>query len=238
MSSCSAVKNLHIFTWINLFCFIYAVPPDVQVLVTPPQTTSCGGNVTLNCDVESLSQLEIKHLSWVAANKNCRYEEPKSGCESRKSERTHRLTLTLSNIWPIDAGNYSCKMRSNMEAMSRTTSVTVTECSGRPASSVNRSHAQCSFSGVYPSGSVHWFKGDANLTDSTTTEEEEDQCGAYNIWSVMDLQEVKLPLNCSLWIPALGKYVSEQPLRDSAASLIQLWWFCLLTGSILVTSGL
>lgn len=174
----------------------------------------------------------------MAANKSCRYEEPEPGCESTKTETTHQLTLRLSNIWPVDAGNYSCKLRSNMDVKSKTTSITVTECSGHPDSSVNQSHARCSFSGFYPSGSVHWFKGDANLTGSTTTEEEEDQRGLYNIWSVMDLQEVKLPLNCSLWIPALGKYASEQPLTVSAAGSVQLWWFCLLTGSILVTSGL
>lgn len=238
MNFCSAVKHRLIFTCIHVFCFISAVRPDVQLRVTSPLTTSCGENVTLSCEVKSSSQLEINYLSWVSANKSCKYDEPGSDCEYMKNETTHRLTLRLSNIWPVDAGNYTCKLRSNMDVKSSNTSVTVTECSGRPSSSVNQSHARCSFSGFYPSGSVHWFKGDANLTDSTTTEEEEAQRGLYNIWSVMQLQEVKLPLNCSLWVPALGKYVSEQPLSDSAAASVQLWWFCLLTGSILATSGL
>ncbi|XP_008293162.1 uncharacterized protein LOC103367041 [Stegastes partitus] len=237
MSFCSAAKSQHVFIWISIFSFVSPViRPDVELQTTLPLTTNCGENVTLNCDVKSSSPLDMKLLSWVAANKTCKYENPELGCERTTTDSNHRLTLRLANIRPIDAGSYLCKLRSNMGVKAQTTNVTVRECSGRLASSMNQSHAWCSFSGFYPGGSVHWFQEDANLTDSATTEEDKDQHGFYNIQSEIDVQKVNLsrPLNCSLWIPSLGKYASEPQLVHSAGGSVRLQRFCALAGIILV----
>lgn len=198
-----------------------AVCQGVQLQTVSKVEAQCGQNVTLTCDVRSTHQFEISLLQWLSASKTvCDYKadraDQKHQCQTTSEAPSHhRLTLTLTNVMPVDAGEYLCKLRSNMGVKKNTTYVTVQECHGSSDNSNNESHAMCSFHGVYPRGMVHWFQGDTNLTDSCSTEEEMDQRGLYNVSSTIHLKtgNLSLPYNCSLWMPLLGKYHSGRQLH-------------------------
>lgn len=103
-----------------------------------------------------------------------------------------------------------------------------TDCVGSSGSFINESHAGCWFNGVYPNGIVHWFQGDADLTKSASTQEDEDQHRQYNIISTINVQKGNLDqlYNCSLWIPDARKYLSSELIVGktvrSSGSIVKL----------------
>lgn len=119
-----------------------------------------------------------------------------------------------------------------------------TDCLGPSGSSITKSHAKCWFSGVYPTGTVHWLQGDVNLTESASTREEQDQRGQYNVSSTIDVAEgnPRQPYECSLWIPSAGKYLSSQQLNlpeaqktpDDAGSMVEPQWICMMVEIMMV----
>lgn len=102
-----------------------------------------------------------------------------------------------------------------------------TECLKNSNSTIfkNYTYAECSFHGVYPSGVVHWFQGDANLTEDSSTQETRNERHYFNIWSAIKLKEghQSKPLNCSLWAPSLSKHLTS---LVSSGCLIKLQWIC------------
>lgn len=111
-----------------------------------------------------------------------------------------------------------------------------TECLGGFDISMNASHIECWFRGVYPSGTVHWVRGSDNLTDSAITQEDEDLNGLYNVRSILKIQPgmQSHAYNCSLWIPVFEKYLLSQQLKSSGC-VLSLQWICLVLGPFMVT---
>lgn len=202
----------------------------------------------------------------------CQYPEgqtyPEVLCESTDQPPHHSLTLTLLNVMPVDEGTYLCKLQSDLGAPSEKTVVTVqgklqrfnickyillivlkktktlifTDCLGSFDSSINESHAECWFSGVYPSGTISWFQGDVNLTDPASTREEVDHLGLYNVSSTIDVQKGNLsqPYTCSLWIASARKHLQSQQLpvvkkqTESSGSMVNLQWICVMVEIMMV----
>lgn len=79
--------------------------------------------------------------------------------------------------------------------------------------SVNKTHASCCFSGVYPTGVVHWSKGDANLTELSIGQQDLVPDGRYNICSRVEVKRENMdkPVQCSLWIPSRQMYLVNIP---------------------------
>ncbi len=108
-------------------------------------------------------------------------------------------------------------------------SLIFTVCHKSANGSIDESHAKCWFSGVYPSGTVHWSQGQMNLTDSAITEQE-DQNGRYYISSTIDVQKgnLSLPYECFLWMPSLKfnypgpKLYPTKPQVKSGSSTVKL----------------
>lgn len=196
---------------------------------------------------------------------------PEVLCESTGETSKHRLTLTLINVMPVNEGKYLCKLRSKLGVSDAATFLTVhgeltliflffflqffltvifhlpkgsyifTDCLEESGFFTNESHADCWFSGVYPSGTVHWFQGGVNLTDLASTHEVGDQHGRYDILSEIDVEigNPDLPYNCSLWIPSGGKYVSGQQVTiyrntRSSGSMVQLQGICIMMAIMMV----
>lgn len=187
----------------------------------------------------------MRYFAWVATNMTCKYEDPQheSGflCNSTAETSDHRLILTLLNVMPVNQGDYLCKLRSTSGMASLTTVVTVQDCIESSNASINEDQARCWFSGVYPSGKVHWSQGDVNLTLFSLTTEEEDEDGRYNISSTIQIQEgnQSQPYKCSLWIPSTRTTLSsyEQPLvgkQTSSGSRIRLQWIFLMVEIMMV----
>ncbi|KAG7505418.1 selection and upkeep of intraepithelial T-cells 2-like [Solea senegalensis] len=243
MGLLSGVRELHVSGWIlviwRLSAASIAGSQDVKLQVTPQVVSKCGENVTLTCTASSSRQLDIKLFSWNFKIKPvCQYGENRSDaevvCESTADASHHNLTLTLMNVMPVNAGKYLCKLQSKVGAKYNSTVVAMQGCLEKNAiNSINESHVGCWFTGVYPSSTIHWFCGDVNLTDSTSTKEEEDQHGRFSVSSNINVQKgnASLSYKCSLWMPSKGKYVSSRLLNiprkiQSSGSTVRLQWIC------------
>ncbi|XP_051244931.1 uncharacterized protein LOC127356900 [Dicentrarchus labrax] len=248
MSFYSGVRARHVYGWVSIIWFIsavrIAVSEDVPLQTVSEVVAQCGENVTLPCGVTMQSQLDIKLFSWVRGNKLCTYEDsqldPEVLCESTEDTPNHRLSMTLLNVMPVDQGEYFCKLRSKVGVGFAKTLVTVQDCFENSKSYIQKTHATCQFRGVYPSGTVHWFQGDVNLTDSAITQEEEDQYGRYDVMSTIDVQKGKSePYRCSLWIPSVGKNLHAQELPmvkalESSGSMVRVQWICIMVEIMVV----
>ena len=101
------------------------------------------------------------------------------------------------------------------------------DCIKTVNTSLIKSHASCCFSGVYPTGVVHWSRGEANLTELSRRQEEALPDGRYNICSrVEDKREnISQSFQCSLWLPSHQMYLAiitnlqEQKASGGAATL-------------------
>lgn len=79
----------------------------------------------------------------------------------------------------------------------------------------NESQVECQLFGVYPEGTVHWFLGSENITESASTKSQLDEEGLFDIRSTLPTQAGTEPYNCSLWIPSSGTYSSHKQLHYS-----------------------
>ncbi|XP_031176932.1 uncharacterized protein LOC116065510 isoform X1 [Sander lucioperca] len=251
MSFSSDARTQHVFGWVSIIWFTSAVSiagsQRVELQTISQVAARCGENVTLTCDAKPSGQLKIFNFIWLAKNKSmCQYPEgqtyPEVLCESTDQPPHHSLTLTLLNVMPVDEGTYLCKLQSDLGAPSEKTVVTVQDCLGSFDSSINESHAECWFSGVYPSGTISWFQGDVNLTDPASTREEVDHLGLYNVSSTIDVQKGNLsqPYTCSLWIASARKHLQSQQLpvvkkqTESSGSMVNLQWICVMVEIMMV----
>ncbi|XP_035471964.2 uncharacterized protein LOC118289241 [Scophthalmus maximus] len=243
MSFSAGARTQQTFVWVSIIWFTSAVSgggsQDVELQVIPHLVAQCGQNLTLTCNVSSQRQLGIRLFSWLARNQTvCLYGNESASealCESAAETSHHRLTLTLIDVMPGNEGKYLCKLRSGQGVNDASTFVTVHDCLQRSGSSVNGSHPECWFEGVYPSGTVHWFQGDVNLTDSASTREERDPRGRYRVLSGLSVEggNTSLAYVCSLWIPSEGKYLSSRQLTivrrtKSSASMLDLQRACIV----------
>ncbi|KAL6102683.1 uncharacterized protein ACO6RY_02244 [Pungitius sinensis] len=229
--------------WVSILGFIsavgIAVSRGLELNTTPHVVATCGEKVTLPCVASSPGQLNIRSFLWMAKNESvCSLEHvvPGVGCQHATSD--HSLNLTLLEVMPVHQGDYFCKVRSTQGTQSGTTTVTVEDCLGRSGSSVNESHAQCWFSGVYPVGSIRWSQGGAPLAGPASARVEVDRRGRYNVSSATEARpgESSEPYECSLWIPSARKTLSSQQVLlvkgqlGSSGSPVQLAWACAMVG--------
>ncbi|XP_035035609.1 butyrophilin subfamily 3 member A2 [Hippoglossus stenolepis] len=216
MSLCSAARTHNALGWVSIIWFTSAVSisgSQVDLQVEPQVEAKCGTNVTLTCEATSRRTFDIILFSWVnETNVMCSYGKEQPDPEFPCERSQHKLALTLHNVMPANKGKYLCKLQSNVGISGASTFVTVRGCHDKSGYSINESHAECWFTGVYPSGVVHWFQGDVNLTDSARTREEEDGQGLFKVLSDLNVDErnLSLPYKCSLWIPTDGKYLLSQ----------------------------
>nr|XP_046272406.1 uncharacterized protein LOC124073898 [Scatophagus argus] len=244
MSFYPGIRTRHVHGWISIIWFTsavsIAVTEEVKLQTISQVVSQCGTNVSLPCDVASSQQLDIIKFSWVGRNITCLHDSPQSEpgvlCEKKSKSPHDTLTLTLLNVMPVNQGSYVCKLHSKQTVKYAATVVTVQNCSGSFSASINASRAECWFSGLYPSGHIHWFQEDVNLTDFASTGEEEDQYGRYNVSSTINIEKRNLsqPFKCSLWIPSLRSYVHTlvppiaKPLETSGSVVKQQWIFVMV----------
>ncbi|CAK6963301.1 uncharacterized protein LOC122967156 [Scomber scombrus] len=240
-------RTQHVFGLVAIIWFKSAVSAAGEALelqTIPGVVAQCGDNVTLTCDASSLLLSDIRSFNWVGRNKSlCKHDDehdPEVLCESTAETTHHKLTLTLINVMPVHQGKYLCKLSSKIGVKYTSSFVKVQDCFGGSDSSRNESHAVCWFNGVYPSGTVHWFQGNANSTESASTQEVEDQHGQYNIISTINVKK-NLPYNCSLWIPGASKYLvtlviqpSAVKVKASGSTQIKLQWICMMMEIMMV----
>lgn len=105
--------------------------------------------------------------------------------------------------------------------------------------SVNKTHASCCFSGVYPAGVVHWSRGDANLTEASSWQEDPVPDGRYNICSKVGVKRGNMsqPLQCSLWIQSRQMYlvnISEVGGQEPSGRVATLQGVLILLGMVVV----
>ncbi|XP_042369685.1 tyrosine-protein phosphatase non-receptor type substrate 1-like, partial [Plectropomus leopardus] len=209
-------------------------------------SAQCGDNLTLPCVASSSGQLKIISFEWLKNKSVCQYKngshDPKVLCSTAEPPQ-YGLTLTVLNVTPNDRGTYHCKLRSTSGVKDKTTAVTVKDCLKDSGSNFSDSNAKCWFTGVYPSGTVHWSQGDLNLTGFASTEETVDSLELYEIRSTVDAQKGNLsqPYNCSLWIPSAGKYlhsrqvhVTGKQTNGSPGDMVKLQWICIMVEIIML----
>ncbi|KAM9844255.1 uncharacterized protein ACBR49_013354 isoform 1-T1 [Aulostomus maculatus] len=241
MVKASLVSSGEVVNWVFIIWLFSASTFAVSgkfLVQTPPRVVArCGDNVTLTCDVTSTEELGITLFSWLGPNNTCNYEVKRDGpdfkCDSARGSLNHSLKLSLINVTPGHQGKFICKLRSKLGVNHNSTNVTVQDCLGRNGSSINKSTAECWFSGVYPRGEVHWFQEKVDITASARLQVDQVAGGWYNIKSTIDVKEGSHFYKCSLWIPDNEKYLSTQQLtmvkeQKASGAVIALQWFCLL----------
>lgn len=116
--------------------------------------------------------------------------------------------------------------------------VIITDCLEGSGFSTFKSHVMCWFTGFYPNSTVHWFQGEVNLTDSASTQDEQDPHGRYNVSSVLHVEKVNSSLlyNCSLWTPSGREYLRSHnfTVPISTGSMVRLQWVCVTVGLMMV----
>lgn len=197
----------------------------------------CGDNVTLSCLARSTNQMAIRSFLWMSkGGMECIYANSrldyKGQCEKTPQ---NTLMLTLPNVMPINEGNYLCKIVSTTGQDHSTTDVVVQDCFGSSNSSINSTQAKCWFTGVYPLGTIHWYKGDVNLTDSAITENTTDTYNRYNIWSSIEVEQKSFnqTFQCCLRRPSAEEDQCQTLELSSTGHMAQVQWICVIMGILL-----
>ncbi|XP_010872782.1 uncharacterized protein LOC105013146 isoform X2 [Esox lucius] len=124
------------------------------------------------------------------------------------------LTVTLTQLRPHSPSKYICKLRSSLGIKATNITVTQPEC----LFDENKPQVQCHFFGVNQEGTIHWYLGTENITESAKTESQEVENGLFNLTSTLPIQAKSGPYNCCLWIPSSGNYQSYKLLPDNNSS--------------------
>ncbi|XP_020340321.1 uncharacterized protein LOC109892279 isoform X1 [Oncorhynchus kisutch] len=215
-------KTEVIFVWVLAIWLSSVVNSEskVELRTSTEVKAQCDQNVSLQCDIMSLSPLKIILFSWVwkmkqlcVVNATGVFSFPGVQCDITNNT----LTLNLTRVMPSSQGNYTCKLRSNLTITAANTTVTMQECLRTYELKVfqNESQVECQLFGVYPEGTVHWFLGSENITESASTKSQLDEEGLFDIRSTLPTQAGTEPYNCSLWIPSSGTYSSHKQLHYS-----------------------
>ncbi|MEQ2222482.1 hypothetical protein ILYODFUR_026832, partial [Ilyodon furcidens] len=214
---------------------------ECKTLDTKPKVFSdCGKNVTLTCNASTsvVQDSKLMKFEWQFKNTTvCQYEQKnftgKIQCESANTTSGLSLTLTIRNITPTDEGVYHCKLHLSREAANGQSHIKVEDCLGSTHKSLDNGTASCTFDSVYPSGVVHWYQGDSNITNASKTHEKQDKDGFYRVKSEVPvkIENHSQTYNCSLWMPSTNRYIFSQLV--SLGSKGQLQWICIIMGILM-----
>ncbi|KAL6477114.1 hypothetical protein MHYP_G00156130 [Metynnis hypsauchen] len=212
-----------------IICWMSTTVFGIDIKLSAPSNVNvtCMERVVLQCNITSpveVISMTYKDCTHTASNPQCDYTENKS------------LTYTIPHATTANAGQYTCKVEAREGFGTAQTTVTVGDCDIQVLGNVQGNQVQCSFSGVYTKGEVHWFNGTQNITSEIPDEIVEDQHGLFNISSTLSIQDIQQQhqYNCSLWIPSEG-YVTFYELRMSASSMDKnkLSWILMFLSLIL-----
>ncbi|KAM9472941.1 uncharacterized protein ACWYII_008060 isoform 1-T1 [Salvelinus alpinus] len=239
-------KTEVIFVWVLAIWLSSVVNSEMELRTSTEVKAQCDQNVSLQCDIMSSSPLKIILFSWVrkmkqlcVVNATGVFSFPGVRCDNTNNT----LTLNLTRVMPSSQGNYTCKLRSNLTITAANTTVTMQECLRTSEHKVfqNESQVECQLFGVYPEGTVHWFLGSENITESASTKSQLDEEGLFDIRSTLPTQAGTEPYNCSLWIPSSRTYSSHKQLHYSrgissgTSTRSRLLLVFILVGLIIIT---
>lgn len=216
----SAMKMEIVQTCASLLCVLtFALArseSELVTLISPGSVSShCHEHTTMSCNIISKHDLSIRLFVWMGPNGT-------TLCEVDKNEEINvtnagvdcvfkpkQLVLTIRHTKPIHQGEYLCKLRSNVGTKHSTTKLHMQECHRRLHAHSREGNTTCRSRGVYPEAHIHWFHGSRNLTQSSVAHPSiQAEDGTYEIASTL-LHSPKSTLNCSLWSPSSGKYLSS-----------------------------
>ncbi|XP_017567457.1 uncharacterized protein LOC108435856 [Pygocentrus nattereri] len=186
---------------------------------------TCLERVVLQCNITSPQPVEVISMAYKAcnhttSNPQCEYTENKS------------LTYTIPHATPADAGQYTCTVEAKEGLGFARSTVTVGDCEVQVLGQVEGNQVQCSFSGVYTKGEVHWFNSTQNITSDIPDEIVKDQRGLFNISSTLSIPDIQQQHQyyCSLWIPREGYVTSYVPISSMDKNKLSwiLMFLCLI----------
>ncbi|KAL7860270.1 hypothetical protein AOLI_G00166190 [Acnodon oligacanthus] len=202
---------------------------EIKLNTTSNVNVTCMERVVLQCNITSPEPVEVISMAYedcnhTTSNPQCDYTENKS------------LTYTIPNATPAHAGQYTCTVEAKEGNGIAHSTVTVGDCEVQVLGHVQGNQVQCSFSGVYNKGEVHWFSSTQNITSDIPDEIVKDQHGLFNISSTLSIPDIQQQhqYNCSLWIPSEG-YVAfyELPMPISSMDKNKLSWILMFLSLIL-----
>lgn len=202
------------------------------------QMMNCNKKAVLQCNISSSTAFEIREIKWKKPDKGFECD-PKSNSTSPEFECNHTketLTLTILHPKPADIGAYFCTIKANVGHKSKAINVSIEgECTGDFFTMAGPKQLQCTFTGVYPEGTIHWFDNDDNVTSYSNITSLPNTDGTFNITSVLQLPYNKRTYNCSLLLPTNGQYIEMQQLtlRSRINRLHCSAWTLLLSGLML-----
>ncbi|XP_041960727.1 uncharacterized protein LOC121719314 isoform X2 [Alosa sapidissima] len=209
-----------------LWVFMFALARSENVVITEIMTLRstesvsphCDQHTSLSCNITSQDEPTIFLFAWSAPNKTALCELKDGHLSTHNGVncvfKGQQLVLTIHHTKPIHQGQYVCKLRSNLGIKSAFTHLKLQECHHSLHVHSRDGNSTCRARGVYPEAHIHWFQGSKNLTDSSVAHPSvRHEDGTYEIASTL-LHRPHSTLNCSLWSPSSGRYLSSTRTRE------------------------
>ncbi|KAI7804040.1 uncharacterized protein LOC130561805 [Triplophysa rosa] len=202
------------------------------------QMINCKEKASLQCNISSSMLFNILDIKWGKRNES--FE-----CDPRSTIRTSpafecnytmgALTLTILHPKPADMGIYFCWIRTDAGHDFKELNVSIEgECTGESFPMAGPEKLQCTFTGVYPEGTIHWFHNDDNVTSYSNITSLPNTDGTFNITSVLQLPHNEHVYNCFLMLPINGQYIETRQLAlRSRINRLHCSWTLLLSGLML-----
>ncbi|KAA0705257.1 hypothetical protein E1301_Tti019535 [Triplophysa tibetana] len=180
------------------------------------QMMNCKEKAVLQCNISSSDTSNILEMKW---GKHDEHFE----CDARSTISTspafecnytrEAFTLTILHPKPADVGVYFCSMKTNSGHDFKKINVSIEgECIGESFPMAGPENFQCTFTGIYPEGTIHWFHNDDNVTSHSNITSLPNTDGTFNVTSVLQLPHTEHLYNCFLMLPIKGQYIETQQL--------------------------
>ncbi|XP_056310308.1 uncharacterized protein LOC130221746 [Danio aesculapii] len=190
---------------------------EMELRAFPTQKTNCNERTVLQCNISSSVPLNIDQIYWTKHGENefkCDPKSSKSPPGYECSYTREALTLTILHSTPAQMGQYFCCVMADSSHGFKEINVSVEHCTGDFSYEMpGPQQLKCSFTGLYPEGTIHWFQHDRNVTSIATLSILKNPDGTFNITSVIDQQDDHDRYMCSLWSLKQGRYLKKQEFK-------------------------
>lgn len=187
---------------------------EMELRAFTTQKTNCNERTVLQCNISSSVPLNIDQIYWMKhgeQERTCDPESSKSPPGYECSYTREALTLTILRSTPAQMGQYYCCVMADSSHGYKGINVSVEHCTGEFSYQIpGPQQLQCSFTGVYPKGTINWFQQDKNVTSIATLSILNNPDGTFNITSVIDMEDIHDRYKCSLWSLKQGRYLKDQ----------------------------
>ncbi|KAM9322918.1 cell adhesion molecule 3 isoform 2-T2 [Pholidichthys leucotaenia] len=213
-----------------------ALDDDPLQPVTSDETVSVGGTVTLTCRV---AESDNSSLQWSNTAQQTLYFGDKRALRDNRIQLYHststELSITISDVQLSDEGEYTCSIFTMPVRTARAT-VTVLGVPAKPqitgfedaVTEGSKVTLTCTSTGSKPPATLHWYRGDQELSAADTRVESVPEEPTYKVTRelVLDVtaSDDNALITCAVIHTSLapGDKRTEQALRVLYSPIVQI----------------